>query len=472
MLDIHKYKSSLLAFLQLVESLNQAKSLVAEHLRYPAFAHSTLVGSEFGRDLWEQPASKKLIGSLLEDDDLGRWFTPPPDSALNELRSQLASLVAAWESRSVAPQQFVAECADPFLRAVRNNEPACSAVRILYGIEVTNRVELAPGLALEPGSPQRLKEAIATTGGLETDALRLLRRPSIFVAASNKARRDEMGPFAATMAWAWTLEVMTENVRWAVWLVTGVLPRLGDAYAFEHSEFPIMPLQRYPASLRETHAHAMDREDALVDSAFLCQVYERMAVVRGEDEAFPEQVMLPLWVANNFIPPAIDATDRLLTVVLAYAATDGLLLRKGDHPSRLGPRLALLIQRDKQEGRRLRRAVKRWGSLRDFGAHGERPPVETVQAFSEDASSIEPWADSLAGDPRIWYAAGSRAANLFRRVFLAMLFCCVTISDHACRPGLTRDDIVGVLDRAAAGDDIAERQIASIVPKFVRDIEL
>ncbi len=472
MLDLSKYKSSLLEFLQLVESLNQPKWLVAEHLRIPDFNHSTLVGSTFGRDAWEEPAAKNLIATLLEDEDLGRWFTPPPDSALNELRSQVASLVAAWESRNATPQQIVADFADPFLQAVRNIKPVCSAVRILYGIEVAERVEFASGLAIEPASPDTLTQVLTRFGASAREALRIPRRPAVLVWTTGQVSREDFASFAATTANGWA-DVLAENARLEIWLTTGQLPTLGDKYTFEQSDFPVTPSERFPASQRETHARPLDRDPGSLDTSMLYQIHLRMSALQAPPENFPEEVILPLWVANTFIHPAVDATDPLMSLLLAYAAAEGLILREKEDKSLFWRRLAPFIEEDIGEIRRLRRITQRWVELRGYAAHGQRPPLKVLAAFLEQQISQDDWASSRAGDPIVWQEVQKRAERLLRRVFLAMLFFCVALDgDDSPRAQFTRDEVIAILERAASGDQGARREIIETVPQFVRDIGL
>ena len=266
---------------------------------------------------------------------------------------------------------------------------------------------------------------------------------------------------------------MVENVRWDIWLATGVLPRLGDEFVTEPSEFPVFPPERYPASYRESHAFALDKEDALIDPALLLEIHKRTNVLRGEPESFPEEAVAPLWVANTFMDPAIDSADSLMTVLLAYAGCEGLLLQKEEDDSRFGPRLALLIGCDTGEQRRLRKVAARWMELRGFAAHGRRPPFEVRASFLEQQVSREDLSGSLLGVEKIRGHARSRASTLFRRVFLAMLFCCIALDDDdSPRAQFTRDQVIAILERAASGDDAARWEIASMVPQFVRDIEL
>lgn len=470
LLDSEKYKAALLEFLRLIDGLNQPKALIAEYLRYPASEYSTLGGSPVGRDIWEKPPAQTLISTLFDDDELRTWFNPPPGSSLTEPRAQIASLVAAWDLRQVPAAKIVEEWSETLLQAIKNPAPACSKIRLMYGVEVSNRIELSGGIMIEPVSTERLREFLARSGGFERDVLRVPRRAAVFVSTSSQAERRHFGPFAATTANAGA-DILAEFARWDIWLATGLLPTLGDTYVIEHSQFPVTPDERYPASPRETHAHALDRTPVIVDGNLLQQVHERMDALRGEHEQYPEETMMPLWVANTYIHPAIDADDDLVTILLAYSCVEGLLLRRGESKSRLQPRLALLVQHDTQEGRRLRRTTHLWKELRDCAAHGERPAEDLLAAFCGQETRQTGLSAFLAGDPRLWHAVRKTAATILRRVFLAMLFCTVTLDDQGLpQPSLSRNEVLEILERAASGDNTATQEIISNVPQFVRDI--
>ncbi|MCH8066202.1 MAG: hypothetical protein IIC90_10305 [Chloroflexi bacterium] len=472
MLDSGEYRTALLDFLLHIDSIGEEKSIVAEYLRFPAHDRSTLSGSRLGQDVWDHPTARHLIDVLLEDDELNRWFGPglgtPPELRLTELRSQIASLVAAWDESNLTANQVVDSWATLFLEAVKNPEPACSRVRVLYGVEVEKRIELPTGIAVEPASSESLERFLTHAGGTKRETLRIPQRPAVFVLTFTQARREEFGSFAATTANGWA-DVLAENARWDIWMATGVLQRLGDAYVSEPSRFPVISPERLLASQRETHAHAMDSDVAQLDAEIFVDIATRMAALRGEDDEFPAEPVVPLWVANTFIHPAIDTPDELMTVLLGYAGCEGLLLRREDDDSRFGPRLAMLIGADVEEVRRLRRVAARWTELRGFAAHGQRPPLEAVAAYLEQPVSNADLGGSLLGADRLRQAAGSRASHLLRRVFLAFLFCSVIVDDTGLRIGLSRDELLDIIERALSGEQAAQAEIKGRVPSFVRE---
>jgi len=466
--DFREYQRALVALLRLVEALGLSKAQVADHLRYQASHSSPLVGSDLGSKIWQSEESRTLVSVLLSHKTLGRWFAPPPDSRLNELRSQIGSLVQAWGEKGGTPEEVARELGERFLQAVRDPAPAGSWARVLYGVQTDQRLDLPCGSAVAPITAEQIQGLVESTGGREVDILRVPKEPAVIAYASATCRRDQMGAFAGTTAFGMAY-VMIEQLRLHIWLATGVLPRIGDGFTIPASAFPVVPAAREPASLQEMHAHRMDWGPATIDPTTLRDVDERMATLHGHYEDFPEELLGPLRVANAFLRPAVDTPDPVMTLLLAYAAIDGLLLERTEDDSQLGPRWAALIQRDEKEGRRIRKAVERWRDIRGFVAHGDRPPVGLVASFLDGSVSDEelqvPW-------PGLGRASRSRAGRAFRRAFLAFLWCSVAVRDGVARPDLQRDEVLTLLRRAGACDKTSVGEIQKRVPQWVRDIGL
>lgn len=471
--DFKQYQGALLAFLTYLDALQEPKSLIAEYLRFPEHDHSTLSSSKLGADMWREPTAKALVDELLKDKDLSEWFAPKsgptPGLRLNELHSHIASLVAAWHEAPGAPEEIVRSWSDALLQDLKNPDPACNRIRILYGVSLAGRVELSSGTVIEPASVEGLRRFLQGTGGTERDVLRLPKRPAIFVSTGTKAKRNEYGAFAATTANAWS-DVLAENARWDIWLATGVLPRLGDAYVSELSRFPTAPNERWPASQRETHSQAADNESALLEPERILKIAKLMEAIRGGEPSVPQESIAPLWVTNTFIHPAIDTPDALMTLLLAYAGCEGFLLREDDDRTRFGPRLAALVGEDVQERRRIQKIAVRWAEIRGSAAHGQRPSVEAVGAYLERPVSDEEASGLWFHTAELTQSARSRAGQLLRRMFLAALFCCVNVeADGGLRIGLSREDLIRLLEDANEGSVSAQKSIDDRVPDFVKE---
>ncbi len=476
MSDQSRYQSALAVFLEFIDSVGADKAQISEQLRFPAFDFSTLVGSQEGRRLWEHPSAQSLIDVLLEDPELNRWFSPAvggpnPEVRLNELRSQIASLVAVWNGHQFSGPQVAEACAARLLACIKNPAPTCSRFRILYGVSIAAPTELPSGTIVEPLSAQRVMEILANSGANEREVLKIPRHPAVIVGATSQATRAELGAFAATTANVGA-EIMLENTRWDLWLATGTLPRLGDAIVYEPSEFPVTLHERVPSSQRELFALRGANQEAQVELEILTNIAKRMEVLRGPADEFSPDVISPLWIANTFIHSAVDAGDGFMAVLLAYAGCEGLLIRRDDNDSRFGPRLAALTS-DEADARRIRRVAARWMELRGFGAHGQRPPIEAVGAFLERTISPEDLGPYGFGVQTIREAGRDRAAALLRRTFLAMLYCCVDL-DAGGRPvpSLDREAVVDLLDRASSLDSEAKQEIDRRVPQLIRDVTL
>ena len=471
--DFKQYQQALFGFLTYLDSLREPKSLVAEHLRFPEHESTPLVSSATGRDLWEEVSAKALLKELLKDDDLSSWFGPQqgiaPESNLIELRGHLASFVASWGESSATVEEFVRGWAASLLQILKDPEPACSRVRILFGVEVNQRIEYPNGIAIEPASVEALQRFLKRTGGTERDVLRIPRRPAVFVLTASQVGRNFSGPFAATDAYAWS-DTMAENTRWDIWLATGVLPRLGDSYVSGLSRFPAHPAERLPASGRETHSQASDDGSALLKPEHVLKIAKLMESLRGDEPSLPRESVAPLWVANTFIHPAIDTPDALMTLLLGYAGCEGLLLRREDDRTRFGPRLATLIGADVKERRRIQKVAAKWTEIRGDAAHGQRPPIQTIGAYLERPVSAQEATGLWFHTTELTRSARSRAGQLLRRLFLAALFCCVEVdADGILKVGLSRDELVGLLEEALAGNGSAQAIIDGRVPDFVRE---
>lgn len=471
-LVLEEYQRALLAFLGSIHAVDAPKWLVGAHIRFPASSHSPLAGSDFGREVWQSPEAERLTSVLLADENLNRWLAPPPESRIYELRAHIASLILAWNERGGTPEQIVRECSEEFLDVVRDPSPGGGWMRILYGVNIDKRLELPHDTALQPISYEEIRELLAGSGGNEIDALRIPRQAALAAYASAKCNREDMRGFAASTA-SGMAYVMIERLRCHIWLATGVLPHRGDSFSLPLSAFPILPSLRQPAGLEEMHySPQAHRPSPRIEPALLFEIDERMAPLYGHYEQFPEGITAPLWVAQTFMTPAIDTPDSLVTLLFAYAAIEGLLLKRDDDDSQLGSRLAILVRRDAYEGRRIRRILKRWRDIRGFAAHGTRPPIEAVTAFLEESASPEEMDASWLGMERTRAATQERAARLLRRAFLGLLWCCVALQDGVAHPALERDHVITLLAKAAGGNSGAIGEIRRRVPAMVREIGL
>jgi hypothetical protein len=161
-----------------------------------------------------------------------------------------------------------------------------------------------------------------------------------------------------------------------------------------------------------------------------------------------------------------------MTVLLSYAACEGLLLQKDDDDTRFGVRLAILTSENSENEKRLRRIAARWMEVRGFAAHGQRPAIEVMATFLEEQLNPADLAGSPLGVDRTRRRAKERAAALLRRVFLAMLFACVDLdSEGSPRARYSREEILDLLEQAASGSNEARKAISVAVPAFVRNIE-
>ena len=468
-LDIGELQKSLIGLLRLIQSLDGDPRAVAEHLRFPAY-DGTLAGSELGARLWTSTEGQDLVACLFSDEELQKWFSPPPDSRLIEIWSRSASFVRAWADSGTEPESFCAQWAAAFLAALRAESVAVAAVQFFHGATLRENVELIGGhLYLEPSSVEQLRQWLGYTGCREVELLRIPREPmamAVTICQSSTAQLPR--PILATTVAGFT-RVVLERLRYDLWLVTGALLRPGYTWVVEQSPFPHQPLEHFAPGLLETFGGwFQDPRSAVVDNTALISVVSRFGFLFEDD--CPEEVAGPLLLAWRYAVPAIDSPDVRMALLLSYAAIDGLLRARDEDDSRVSSRVARLIQAGAGEGRRIRRLMDRWRELRGLAAHGHPMPEDALLGFLEETALPT----DLPSDRQFTIRMKRRCLQFLRRVFLTMLHLGVALEGTPIRPepGLTRAQILELLDRANQGDASAVSKLESLTPKWANAIDI
>jgi hypothetical protein len=468
-LDIDELKTGLTGLLRLIQSLDDAPRDVAEHLRFPAW-NGTLTGSDLGARLWASSEGQLLLGCLLSDDELRERFSPPPKSRLIEIWARTASFVRAWADSGAEPEVFCAQWAEAFEAALKPESVAVAAVQFFYGAALQESVELVSGqLYLEPSSVEQLCQWLTHTGCREVDKLRIPRQPLVLAVTICHSSTAHLPPAILATTVAGFTRVVLERMRYDLWLVTGVLPRPGDTWVFEQSPFPFQPLEHFaPDMLHAFGGSLQDPASGVVGATPLTGVVRRFGFLFEDD--CPEDVAQPLVMAWRYAVPAIDSPDARMTLLLSYAAIDGLLRTRDEDDSVISHRVARLIQGGVEEGRRIRRIMDRWRDLRGRAAHGHPMPENVLLGFVEELALPT----DFLSDREFTVRMKGRCLRVLRRVFLAMLHLGVALegTPSNAQPGLTRSAVLELVDRANQGDQTAASRIQSLTPNWARAIAL
>lgn len=468
-LDISELQKSLVGLLRLVQSLDGDPTTVAEHLRFPAY-NGTLAGSQLGAGLWASTEGQHLVACLFSDEELEEWFSPPPDSRLVEIWSRSASFVRAWADSGTEPESFCAQWAASFLAALKAESVAVAAVQFFQGATLRESVELIGGhLYLEPSSVEQLRQRLEYTGCREVELLRIPREPMAMAVTICQSSTAHLPPPILAITVAGFTRVVLERLRYDLWLVTGVLPRPGHTWIVEQSPFPHQPLEHFAPGLLETFGGWLqDPRSAVVDNTALISVVSRLRFLDEDD--CPEEVAEPLRMVWRYAEPAIDSPDARMTLLLSYAAIDGLLRTRGEDDPLVSSRVARLIQAEADEGRRIRRVMDRWRELRGYAAHGHPMPEDVLMGFLEEAALPT----DLLSERQFTIKMRRRCLQLLRRVFVVMLHLGVSLEgtpSHA-GPGLARSAILELLDRARRRDTAAVAELESLTPKWANAIDI
>jgi hypothetical protein len=464
-------------FLEIVRQSVPNLQAAPWHLGFPA-GGPTLVGSDVGRDIWATPEGQGLVEYLLMDPALRQWFAPP-DSVLVELRFCLASVVEQWVNSGAPAAEFGATRAWEILEALRAPQVVCTGVSLLYGVALDQGgLELPYGLSISPGTADRLRGLLPRLGGSFKDLIRAPNRPALLLVSRSGASRSEMRGFAASWADG-NCRISLERLRTAIWLASGALPARGDMYLYHESPYPAIPFewispppeQRFPQEVSVAG-------EARLDGAFLSDVLVRMGAVWGTAEPrLGGEAIDAFWVADaTYLPHALEFPDSSSTVLMAYAAIDGLLRDKTDDDSRLAPRVGCLIGRANDDRRAVRRFVDRLRNIRGEVAHGKRPhPDDVAGAIGRDVADAALAERGIFADQELNRLLRRRSLDVLRRALASFLW--LTVEGEPwpggthrprARLGLSREQVLKTLDSAQSGDSEALAALEGRIPRVLR----
>lgn len=448
------------------------------HLGFPA-GGPVLLGSDLGRQVWATPKGQRLIEYLLSDPLLGEWFAPPPEASLTELRFCVASVVEQWAESAVPAEEFAAERASEILDAIRAPQIVCTGVTLVYGIGLDQRpIGLPYGLAIHPATPDTLATILPRLGASVTDVIRAPKRPALVLLSRIAASRTEMRGFAASWADG-DCRIWLERLRTAIWLTSGVLPARGDMYLYHESPYPAIPFERIsPTPEQRFPGQSSPGGEVSLDGAFLSDVLVRMGGVWGTTEPHLEgEAIEALWVAEGtYLHQALEVADASSTVLMAYAAMDGLLRNEKEHDSVVIRRVGALIGRSDKDRRAVRRFIERLQRIRGAVAHGKRPRLADVgEAIDRQVSREELVDRGIVADRELNLLLRARCLNVLRRVLVSFLWLTVegepwSGAPHRPRAGLrlSRQQVLETLDSAHKGVNDAVALLETKIPAVLR----
>ncbi len=475
--DPQEFAGRLAEFLAVVQQRIPNVNTAPWHLGFPAGGDS-LAGSDVGQEIWATPEGQGLVEYLLTDPALREWFAPP-DSVVVELRFSLASVVEQWANSGTAADEFGATRASEILDAIRAPQVVCRGVSLVYGVALDQGgVELPYGLGISPGTADTLRGLLPRLGGSFKDLIRAPNRPALLLVSRSAASRSEMRGFAASWADG-SCRISLERLRTAIWLASGALPARGDMYLYHESPYPAIPFERIsPTPEQRFPTEFGPSGEAVLDGAFLSDVLVRMGGIWGTTEPHLEgEAIEALWVADGtYLHQALEVADASSTVLMAYAAMDGLLRNEKEHDSVVIRRVGTLIGRSDADRRAVRRLIERLQRIRGAVAHGKRPRLADVaQAIGRQVSRAELAERGIVADRELNIRLRARCLDVLRRVLVSFLW--LTVEGEpwpggAHRPraklGLTREQVLKTLDRAHNGDSEALTALEANTPVALR----
>lgn len=417
----------------------------------------------------------QVISCLLEDETFKEWFSPPPPTRLNELHFRIASLVERWEEEGGGCERLSLLTRE-FVETLREADVVATAAQVLFGVTADSPIALPYDFRIAPATQNDLGGLISAANGHEVDILRIPARPAILAAIRLRVSRQAFGGIAGMTAIVLPV-AMLEGIRFILWLATGVFCGKGDCYISEESRFPVARLERRSASVGEMFPSGSENPMAHIDANVLYQIVLRHeGAVKGlADAQLVDDIVVPLWTASTFLDAAVRSPDKLLVQFLCYSALEGMMTAKREDESRLGRRVARLIGRDTSERRRIRTIVGIWRRLRGSAAHGRRGEARDLLEFT--GSRGDAVDNELATIDELEFrqreeAARGLALGISRRAYLTMLHLLTGVSGDVIAAGMTRNQVIDLLESAERNNADAIQKLDSAIPSIIRDIAI
>lgn len=435
------------------------------HLSFASDLPGALVGSELGATIWGSPEGDQLIGLLLRDPKLAKWFTETPMGVL-ELRRVIVSFVAQWPSDETDAGSYASAVAQLFLDDLYGGVSASAIYVPIYGMSIPGRIELDSYRVFDPDCG-KLIDYLKDRGLLEpADLIKMPKDPQAIFIATSSASREDFGPFAGASAFA-ILPVIMHRALFGVWLSSGVNPRPWDIFAFGVNRFAESDYSRVSFGFREFPGGDVE---SLSDSSInrIVPVNVRLDYLWGDrpGELDPEtdtQLRLTLSTMES----ALRLGDEILAALFEYMVLDGLVLTMDDVESRLSRRVAWLTGRDATERRTLGKFLTAFRRLRVAVAHGKTPSRDTLSTLAGEAVGPEHFSAyfSWSGQEH-----GRRLARRCREQVRIAILCFLGLAlayEHGqVIPRMTRQEIIALIEEAARVDRPSRHNNWRRMPRF------
>jgi hypothetical protein len=260
------------------------------------------------------------------------------------------------------------------------------------------------------------------------------------------------------------------RLREAVWLATGALPILGHGVEWEDSPFPIAepshsdpePAVEQPVTILDIGRYARE----------LTAIVRRLEVVSGGGDTAVQLDSDTLDALRNIrdqAEVALRSGGPRFPTFLAFSAANGSLRAADEYEGSTGfvaTRFAMLCGRTDEEAKQLSQDMQRLQPARRAVAHGSEPHAAVLDRFIGAPDITPANADQLP-----WYTdeqrhrnqeARARALELLRRLFVAYLAATLRIADDRVEAGLTRAELIALIQDAQRDVRHARERIRAV----------
>jgi hypothetical protein len=446
---------ALVPFLWLLARWRGEYSNLGSHLMFPAGSSGTLRGSDFGRSLWETAEAVSLLDFIEADAEFVAAFGRSGWNRRDEARRTVASACGQWAERPVRPETFAEQIESALWSSLRRAEITYSGATIIEGVSVSSP-GMPFGYSRMVAPPIEPFMGVAFARAWPDYSHRLPSGPYALVIASVSTERWRFGGGTGL-----TLpRIVVNNVREAIWLVTGHLAPIGMGVTWEDHAVPIVgEPQRFEEEISIRRPDAPVSLDGLEPE--ISAMAKRLGVVDGNDPSPPmldRSTADTLQLLRSQVDAAIRAPTAEMSLLQAYAAIEGSLRDASENVDLARGRCGYLCGRSVQERRALRKTASHLGPIRDAVAHGDRPTMREMARFigqdiAGDAPADSPWLPGMFDTtPDL---ARQRGLDLLRRLYRAWL---VATLDPTGASRMSREQLLNLIDqvRRVKGEDYDE----------------